>query len=74
VAIFSGLSKEKAFLIKERSLEFPGIIVQLSYKRYYPYADKGAHILGYLGQINTGLITKLKEYGYNLNDVSVLPE
>jgi penicillin-binding protein 2 len=28
-----------------------------------------AHVLGYLGKINKSLVTKLKEYGYNLEDV-----
>ncbi|MDP8260655.1 MAG: penicillin-binding protein 2 [Candidatus Gygaella obscura] len=68
VLIYKGLSKEKAFLIKENSLSYPAVLVKFNHSRFYPYAEATSHISGYLGQISKSLITKLKDYGYSTQD------
>lgn len=38
-----------------RDLKLPGIVVAEDNKRYYPYGDLAAHILGFTGAYNQGL-------------------
>jgi penicillin-binding protein 2 len=38
--------------LKERSGEFPGVIVEKTYLRQYPYRALAAHLLGYVGEIS----------------------
>ena len=45
------VSKKVVFFIREHQLSFPGVEVQQSYLRGYPYGSLAAHVLGYLGEI-----------------------
>ncbi len=69
VLVYKGLTKEKAFLIKEHALNNSAVIVKLNHSRFYPYAESTSHVTGYLSQISKSLITKLKDYGYSTQDV-----
>ncbi len=48
-----------------RALNLPGIKVDADSKRYYPYEDVAAHVLGFVGKDNQGIIgleVKYNEY------------
>ncbi len=46
------MSKKVVSYILEHQLSFPGVEVQQSYLRDYPYGSLAAHVLGYLGEIS----------------------
>ena len=51
VVVKEDVSKKVVSYILEHQLSFPGVEVQQSYLRDYPYGDLAAHVLGYLGEI-----------------------
>lgn len=51
---------------KIRDLKLPGIVVAEDNKRYYPYGDLAAHILGFTGIDNQGLTGVEKRYNDKL--------
>ncbi len=46
------VTKKVVSYILEHQLSFPGVEVQQSYLRNYPYGSLAAHVLGYLGEIS----------------------
>ena len=50
----------------EHQKEFPGMTIDDTFIRRYPYGDLAAHILGYVGEISDDQLKQLK--GYKLGD------
>ncbi|MCF7885671.1 MAG: penicillin-binding protein 2 [Candidatus Marinimicrobia bacterium] len=61
---FSVLSK-----IEEHKLELPGVIYKLDPYRSYPSPVNLTHVLGYLREIDSKSLKKLKKYGYSYGDL-----
>ncbi|MFV0430718.1 MAG: penicillin-binding protein 2 [Alphaproteobacteria bacterium] len=53
VEIKDNLIRKEAFQIEENSFDLPGVFVEESYSRYYPYNQVGGHIVGYVGRVNS---------------------
>jgi penicillin-binding protein 2 len=68
VVIKRDLTREDAFYLEEMSSSYPGVTIQPSPRREYVYAEKIAHITGYLGNISSRELAKLKDYGYEMTD------
>lgn len=60
---------ESAIKIYENKKHLPGIEVEEQATRYYPYHEVGAHLLGYVGQINNQELKKGKTRGLGLGDI-----
>src|SRR3989338_3369721 len=69
VPVAEDISQEKAILIEENKYRFPSLFVYESFKRFYPFGENGAHVLGYIGKINRAQKDRFKEYGYSLASV-----
>jgi penicillin-binding protein 2 len=68
VPIKEAVPKEKLIYIKEHQSDFPGVdAVQLT-QREYPNGTVGAHLLGYVGQINDKELASRKGGGYKAGD------
>ncbi len=52
--IFNDASFEVISVLEERRMEFPGLIIQSSPKRYYPDGEALAAIIGYTSEISEG--------------------
>jgi penicillin-binding protein 2 len=52
--------------LSERKKEFPGMTIENTSIRRYPYGDLAAHVLGYVGEISEQQLKQLK--GYKLGD------
>ncbi len=65
VIIAKNISSEKAIIIEENKYRFPGIFVEEGYKRFYPFGENSAHVLGHVNKVNRAKIKKFKEYGYS---------
>jgi penicillin-binding protein 2 len=50
--IFNDASFQVVSVLEERRVEFPGLIIQSSPKRYYPDAEAMAAFIGYTGEIS----------------------
>lgn len=64
VTVAENISREEAISIEENKFLFPGIIVEQSFSRLYPFAEMDAHLLGYVGKISQSRAEKLREYGF----------
>lgn len=69
VKIYENLSRGEIVKLEENKLRLRGILIDVLPERIYPFRNTASHILGYLGQIDSSRITKLKPYGYNLKDL-----
>ncbi len=65
VVIVYDVDKKVAMLLEENRFRFPGLYIQESFRRFYPFEQAGAHVLGYVGKIDNSKVDQLKEYGYN---------
>ena len=56
--------------IEESRFQYPGLVVEKTYQRYYPFAQTNAHAVGYVGKMDPQEAEVLQEYGYSpLSDV-----
>lgn len=71
INIAYNVKDETIAMIKEQSIELPGIRTTIEPMRYYPMGNMAAHTLGYLGKISqTFEIEKyIDEQGYSRNDI-----
>lgn len=69
VVVAKGVGKRTASLIEERKPSLPGIYVNATSVRHYPYNSTASHILGFIGEIEKDQLMKLKEYGYKIKDL-----
>jgi penicillin-binding protein 2 len=68
IIIKDDIKLETAVRIEERKNELEGVVVSVRPVRYYPHGDLAAHLLGYVGEIETDELKRLKEEGYRLGD------
>ncbi len=66
--VIKNISKREAVLIEEQRLDMPGVLVKETALRRYPYKDAMAHVLGYIGEIDSRELETLKSYGYSIKD------
>ena len=64
VIVAEGINKTTAMVLEENKFQFPGLYIEESLQRQYPFQAIGAHVLGYVGKINPDKIEKMGEYGY----------
>ena len=62
--IFNDASFQVVSVLEERRVEFPGLIIQSSPKRYYPDGAAMASIIGYTGEISEQQLATPKYDGY----------
>ncbi|WP_260259148.1 penicillin-binding protein 2 [Vibrio intestinalis] len=59
VPILSQLNQEEVAKFSVQQHKFPGVSVNASLKRYYPYGDVLTHVIGYVSRINDRDIQRL---------------
>jgi len=69
IPVVPELSARQIAYIEENKSLLDGVIISTKIVRYYPYANEGAHVLGYVGQIGSAELTRLKNYGYQMGDI-----
>lgn len=69
VMIMRDVDRETAIVLEENRFRFPGLLIKDGLERHYVYGETNAHLLGYVGKINRSRITRLKDYGYNLQSI-----
>ena len=63
------VSQALAFRIEERRPELPGVTIQVSGLRYYPYDETASHLIGFIGKINPQEYQQADRERYGMNSL-----
>lgn len=63
VTIFTNLNEEQVAKFSVQQHRFPGVSIDTSLKRFYPYGEVLTHVLGYVAHINDSDLRKLEAQG-----------
>ena len=55
--------------IEEHRPELPGVFIQVAPLRHYPQGNHAGHLLGYLGEVDSRQLKKLKKLSYRQGDL-----
>lgn len=67
-AIATDVDEQVVQQIKEQSMDFPGVSIEIETKRAYPNGTMAAHILGRTGKIYAEEYEQLSQEGYGMDD------
>ena len=62
------IGRDLLALIEARKFDLPGVVVNVKPVRHYIYSHSGAHLIGYLGEINADELTSSKYTGCRSGD------
>jgi penicillin-binding protein 2 len=68
VTVRDAASEPMVAYLLEHATEFPGVTLGRAYVRQYPYHSLAAQLLGYVGEISPGQLTRLEKSGYQAGD------
>ena len=69
IVIKDNLSLKEVALIEARKLELPGLIIEAEPKRFYPFKNFAAHVLGYLQELSPEEIESDRYAGRRLGEL-----
>lgn len=61
------ISRDMVFKIEERRPELPGVNIQVSFLRYYPYHETASHLIGFIGKVNEQEYPLLDKERFGMN-------
>lgn len=67
IPIASNISEKTAYVFYQKISSLPGVNVEKTPVRYYPYGTLASHIIGYLGAIPASQSNKYEAQGYNVS-------
>jgi penicillin-binding protein 2 len=70
IVIAQDIPRSKAMMLEELRFRFPNLVIEETYRRYYPLGLAAAHVVGYVGKPSLQEIENYKEYGYS-NDAFI---
>lgn len=62
------VNEQTAQFLTERIEDYPGVTIQETWKRQYPYAPLAAHVVGFMGAITSGEAQQYQALGYQLSE------
>ncbi len=62
------VNEQTAQFLTERIEDYPGVTIQETWKRQYPYAPLAAHVIGFMGAITSGQADEFQALGYGLSE------
>ena len=68
VVVQRGIRRDQVDYLLEHSLQFPGVRMQDSFLRSYPYQSLAAQVVGYVGAISPAQYKARKKKGYQATD------
>ncbi|HWR40484.1 MAG TPA: penicillin-binding transpeptidase domain-containing protein, partial [Patescibacteria group bacterium] len=69
VRIKSDIGQDVVTRIEERRDDFPGVVIEIQPIRNYVNGEMGAHVFGYVSEINDVELEKRKKDGYKAGDI-----
>ncbi len=68
IIVKTAVGDEQVAYLYEHQDEFPGVQIQQTFLRHYPYGSNAAQILGYVGEISPEELKLLRKDGYRAGD------
>jgi penicillin-binding protein 2 len=68
VTVKEAAREDEVQYLLEHENELPGVQITETYIRHYPFQSLAAHVLGYVGEINSDQLKRLRKRGYELGD------
>ena len=68
ITVKTAVSERKIAYLYEHQEDFPGVQIQQTYLRAYPYRAAAAHLLGYVGEISREELKPRQKRGYRGGD------
>jgi penicillin-binding protein 2 len=68
ITVKTAVHEDQVAYLYEHQEEFPGVQIQQTYLRSYPYGSLAAQILGYIGEISPQELKRKAKEGYLLGD------
>ena len=68
VTVKDAAREDEVQYLLEHENELPGVQITETYIRHYPFQSLGAHVLGYVGEINADQLKRMRKRGYELGD------
>ncbi|MGL6278142.1 MAG: penicillin-binding protein 2 [Gaiella sp.] len=68
ITVKTAVGDEQVAYLYEHQDEFPGVQIQQTFLRHYPYGSNGAQFLGYVGEISPEELKELRRDGYRAGD------
>jgi penicillin-binding protein 2 len=68
ITVKTAVGDEQVAYLYEHQDEFPGVQIQQTFLRHYPYGSNAAQILGYVGEISPEELKALRKEGYRAGD------
>jgi penicillin-binding protein 2 len=62
IAVKERLDWNQVVALETHQLELPGVSLEVTPRRHYPYGPLAAHLLGYVGEVNRQDLAKLPDY------------
>jgi len=66
--IAEDIGKEKAIIVEQSRIDFPGLIISTKPRRDYTYGKEASSFTGYLGKIREDELARFRTYGYSTLD------
>jgi len=66
VIIAEDLERKDLIAIEEDRFRYPGLVVEQSFERFYPFHEIGAHVVGFVGRIDRQPRTSCRTTGIRL--------
>ncbi len=68
VVVADHVDKAMVVALREHQSEFPGVNVSTKMERSYPLGGLGAHLIGYIGEMNEKELAARRSEGYQIGD------
>ncbi len=69
IRIAQGISQAQIVALEEHRTLLSGVEIDREALRFYPHGEVGAHILGYIGELNEEELAARRHQGYRLGDI-----
>lgn len=63
------IPRDLVFKIEESRPELPGVDIQISFRRFYPYHETASHLIGFIGKINEQEYAAADHDRYGMNSL-----
>ena len=63
------ITRDQLALLETRRHELSGVYVHVSQRRFYPFHEMAAHLVGYVNEVTADELLRLAEHGYQPGDM-----
>ncbi|MBI4309417.1 MAG: penicillin-binding protein 2 [Candidatus Omnitrophica bacterium] len=64
VIVAQDVDRAALITVEENRFQYPGLVIEQGFERFYPFHEAGSHAVGYVGKIDPTAADVLQGYGY----------